>query len=137
AEEVLFRGWLFRQLARHCGWPPVVALLLSAFAFGLAHVPNLAYLLLDPSALATATSAAAAGILFGWLAWRWDSLWPAIGLHACMNLSAQAGGTSMATIGRFATIGLAVVLTFVFRRSQSRQWSSQAVGQWGNEAMRQ
>src|SRR6185436_709397 len=132
AEEVLFRGWLFRQLTRHSGWSPVPALLVSSLMFGLAHVSNLTYVM-EPWALATATSAAAAGLLFGWLAWRWDSLWPAIGLHACMNLSAQAGGTSMATIGRFATIGLAVVLTFAFRRAGRA--NNEAVRQWGSEAV--
>jgi membrane protease YdiL (CAAX protease family) len=26
------------------------------------------------------------GYLFGWIYYRWGSLWPAIGLHGCMNL---------------------------------------------------
>lgn len=38
AEEVLFRGLLFRQLVRHVGWPVWAAILVSATLFGLAHV---------------------------------------------------------------------------------------------------
>jgi membrane protease YdiL (CAAX protease family) len=130
AEEVLFRGWLFRQLSRRAGWPPILAMPVSATAFGLAHLHNLNRYSFMPSEVSAVVSAAAAGALFAWLVWRWNSLWPAIGLHACMNLSWQIFGfptfatnhtaidpTSLAAAGRIGTIVLAVVLTWILSRN--------------------
>jgi len=144
AEEILFRGWAFRQLWLRAGWPPAAALVVSALAFGAAHMmPNLATVrrLFDSgvprqewAALAVPVSAAAAGLLFGWLTWRWNSLWPAVGLHTFMNLSWQllGGGTSafaavrpssydpsLPNAIRLSTIALAVLLTWWARRGSA------------------
>jgi len=38
-----------------------------------------------PYQLSSVVPYAAGGAVFGWIAWRWKSLWPAIALHALMN----------------------------------------------------
>src|SRR5262249_55399983 len=73
AEELLFRGFLFLALRREFSfWG---ASIVSSLAFGAAHQVN----------LAGALSAAAAGMLFAWVAERGRSLWPAVGLHTAIN----------------------------------------------------
>lgn len=110
AEEVLFRGFLFLGL-RSLGWRFWSAGLVSALAFGLAHVPNLTstasalsawlwygvlggdswFLEQIPAARMASRAGnvtlqiAAAGILFAWTCDRWQSLWPAIALHTAIN----------------------------------------------------
>ena len=112
AEEVLFRGVLFLGL-RRLGWGFWSAGTLSALAFGVAHVPTLNVLFRrfpdalasgvingEPGALgellttwaptladagAVTLQVAAGGLLFAWVCDRWQSLWPAIGLHAAIN----------------------------------------------------
>jgi membrane protease YdiL (CAAX protease family) len=105
AEEVLFRGFLFTALLQRAKWSWPAALILSSAMFGLAHLPNIDFVLLRGLALTTAgghgtiwlTSPlyamltngmifAAGGLLFGWIYYRRGSLWPAIGLHGFMNL---------------------------------------------------
>lgn len=76
AEEVLFRGFLFTVLWRRARWPWPVALAISSIAFGLAHMTS----------FYVRGALALGGALFGWVYYRWGNLWPAIGLHACMNL---------------------------------------------------
>lgn len=112
AEEVLFRGFLFLGL-RRLGLRFWSAGLVSALAFGVAHVPSLSYLtdklwaagaagwahrdlgaaveflgvygpmLMD--AAEVTLQIAAAGLLFAWVCDRWRSLWPAIALHMAIN----------------------------------------------------
>ena len=124
AEEVLFRGWLFRQLILLARWPALPAGLVSSIAFGLAHPGYMS----DPVAVLTTTGV---GLLFAWMVLRWDSLWPAIGLHAAMNFSWAIFGTGRSTappggaafdgslvvsLARIATIVIAVALTFLGTR---------------------
>jgi membrane protease YdiL (CAAX protease family) len=67
------------------------------------------------------------GALFAWVAWRWQSLWPAVGLHACMNLWwALAQGESRLqfdvtpmTVAHTAAIALAIGLTLAWPRRES------------------
>jgi hypothetical protein len=133
AEEVLFRGFLFRQLYLHARWPPATAMLVSSLAFGVAHLGNVN--LLAPHGpllgLAEVGTTAGGGLLFAWILFRWGSLWPIVGLHTFMNLSwqlfgvddwaaaAQAGATAVgpwaANVARVVTVTLAVFLTI--RRS--------------------
>jgi membrane protease YdiL (CAAX protease family) len=102
AEEVLFRGFLFTELRTYARWPLSWAIAVSGMAFGAAHVPNLDVsvagvlyqLMRQPQmAIATALSLGAAfgvpamaGAVFAWVFHRSRTLWPAIGLHACLNL---------------------------------------------------
>ncbi len=74
-EEAAFRGYLQRTLARAVG--PARAIAVAAVLFALRHVdpvrfPALVFL----------------GVLFGWLAWRSGSLWPAVAAHAANNACA-------------------------------------------------
>ncbi len=73
AEELLFRGFLFGLLWRAARWPAPAAVVASALLFGFAHEINVLPM-------------AAGGAVLAWIAYRWNSLWPAIGLHAGMNL---------------------------------------------------
>jgi len=134
AEEVLFRGWMFRQLSSRAGWPVLAGAFMSALAFGLAHVHSVSSSFVESAEFYRVMSATAAGVLFAWLVWRWNSLWPAIGLHAFMNLSWQLFGsppltatlgastdaTTVATAGRLGTIVLAIVLTWVLTPKNQR-----------------
>jgi len=132
AEEVLFRGWLFRQLSRQAGWPALAAVLVSAIAFGLAHIHNLSSYAFHSRELTTMLSAAAVGVLLAWMVWRWNSLWPAIGLHAVMNLSWQLfggpalaansaadAGTNLTNAARLATVAIAVAVTWIGTRRRA------------------
>jgi membrane protease YdiL (CAAX protease family) len=72
AEEFLFRGVLVRGLSDRYGrW---FAIGLTAVAFGAIHV--------TPSA---AIPAFVAGVVFGALADRYDSVWPSVAMHAAVN----------------------------------------------------
>lgn len=92
AEEALFRGFLFRQLIRRAGWSVPAALVASSLFFGLAHVRNIDMGVLVlfsgawlPLAVSYGLPYAAGGAVFGWIAHRWNSLWPAIALHGFIN----------------------------------------------------
>jgi len=76
-EEAAFRGYLQRTLLRGLG--PGRAVGLAALFFAVRH--------LDPVRF---PALAALGALFGWLAWRGGSLWPAIAGHAANNALATA-----------------------------------------------
>ena len=82
AEEVLFRGFLFTALLQDARWRWQTALAASSIAFGLAHLPDINL----GAVLTSGVIFAAGGVLFGWVYYRWGSLWPAIGLHGFMNL---------------------------------------------------
>ena len=138
AEEVLFRGLLFRQLYRCGGQRPLRAMTVSALAFGFAHLANIDFESVRLAAPQTMTPAmgqvgltAIGGLLFAWVAYRWDSLWPAIGLHTFMNLSWEVFGVNgptgaargalglpadAATTTRLASVAIAVYLTWRLTR---------------------
>ena len=95
AEELLFRGFLFTFLVRRARWSVIAALVVSSLLFGLAHLRNVDLQLLGlvsgyspyglQYSLKNLIPYAAGGVLFAWVTWRWQSLWPAIVLHALMN----------------------------------------------------
>jgi membrane protease YdiL (CAAX protease family) len=125
AEEVLFRGLLFRQLVRRARRSPVRAMVVSALAFGFAHLAifdlNSAmffHLRDDTQFLSAATlvgEATLGGLLFAWLTYRWGSIWPAIGLHSSLNLSwdLTTGTPNPAIITRMASVVVAIALTLI------------------------
>lgn len=89
-EEILFRGVLFRIPERALGsW---AALVLSAFIFALAHVPN------EGATLLAVANTALAGLMFAaaYLATR--RLWLAIGAHFAWNFISD-GVFSLPTSG--------------------------------------
>lgn len=88
AEEVLYRGFLFRQLYQGARWPFWLAALANALPFALGHL----YQVRDidaglPGAAGILVITGLGAAFAGWLVvrWRWN-LWPAIGFHAFMNL---------------------------------------------------
>ncbi len=90
AEEMVYRGFLFRQLYVGARWPFWLAILVNALPFALAHLyqaTDIGAGLLGTAGILLITGIGAA---FGaWLLARWDwSLWPAIGFHAFLNAGA-------------------------------------------------
>lgn len=71
-EEFLFRGLLYRYVSARKG--PVTALMLSSLVFAAVHLQ----LVLMPFYLFM-------GVVLGWVAQRYESLYPAIALHALNN----------------------------------------------------
>jgi membrane protease YdiL (CAAX protease family) len=151
AEEVLFRGFLFNQLLTRARWPLAWAIGVSAMVFALAHVRNLDHELIGQLALLQVSDVqrefvrqsiglesrsaidllirvgtailvvAPAGALFAWVVHRFGSLWPAIGLHACLNLwwmvshGPDARGVftlDAPGIAQVVALGFAFLLTF-------------------------
>ena len=98
-EEAAFRGYLQRTLLRAVG--PASAIGITALLFAVRH--------LDPVRF---PALALLGALFGWLAWRGGSLWPAIAAHAANNAVAIAvalvAGAGEAAIPR-PTLGEALL----------------------------
>lgn len=137
AEEVLFRGFLLAFLVRRAGWPLWMALAATSFAFGVAHVSDgELYLALGyghvPALLrviAQVLLGSIGGLLFGWVYYRWGSLWYAIGLHATVNLwwelsSGHAASTISApdvsvSAAHIASFALAVAITVWWDRRRS------------------
>jgi len=72
-EEILFRGILLRGLLQN-NKNPFLAILLSAFLFGLAHMNPWQFL-----------GAGLLGVVFGFVYYRTKSLWICIFLHALNN----------------------------------------------------
>lgn len=118
AEEVLFRGYAFRQLARRGGWGFWPAVIATALVFGLGHLGNVRSGAGLETALEEVAITALGGAFFAWLLARWDDLWVPIGLHAFMNLwwdvyavDELAIGDTAANVARVLTIAAAIALT--------------------------
>jgi membrane protease YdiL (CAAX protease family) len=76
-EELWLRGAALRALAR--GTHPAFAVLGTGFVFGGLHLMN-------PSATwVAALNVALVGVWFGAMAWRAQSIWPAVGAHLAWN----------------------------------------------------
>lgn len=71
-EELFFRGFLFRGLARSWGWP--LAAVVSGAVFGAVHQQFTVFLPLF-----------ALGVVLAWAYQRTGSLWAPIALHAIFN----------------------------------------------------
>lgn len=92
AEEIVFRGLIFRVLEQWLGsW---IALLLSALLFGFAHAGNPGANLLTSSAIAIE-----AGFLLGGAYMLTRRLWFVTALHFAWNFM-QGGGFSIAVSGQ-------------------------------------
>jgi membrane protease YdiL (CAAX protease family) len=120
-EEILFRGLLFRQLYHRGGRPLLRAMLVSALAFACAHLTPADF---RPEAVVMLANMTLVGLVLAWLVYRWDSVWPAIGMHACLNLSWELYGQGVGNGPklfplRAASIGLAILLTLWLTRSMS------------------
>lgn len=126
AEEVLFRGVLFRQLYRRARRRPARAMIVSALVFGGAHIVNTTWWNGGAdlqSAAAVVGTATLGGLLFAWIAYQWDSIWPAIGLHAGLNFGwdlTRDHSTSAITTARVAAVGIALLITWRLTRDEGR-----------------
>lgn len=135
AEEVLFRGLLFRQLYRRARRHPLRAMVVSALVFGGAHVVNTNWSL-GPAGLQAAAAvvgtATLGGLLFAWVAYRWDSIWPAIGLHAGLNLAwdlTQGDAGRAIVTARVASVVIALLITWRVTRDEGRGQNTEGRGQ--------
>ncbi|MDF1505286.1 type II CAAX endopeptidase family protein, partial [Roseisolibacter sp. H3M3-2] len=84
-EEFLFRGWMQRTLERRTS--PVVAIAVTALAFGLVHVDLFGLPL-----------RVAFGLASGYLAWGTRSIWPSVILHGAYNGSLVVLGDALPQI---------------------------------------
>lgn len=119
-EEVLFRGFLFRQLRRWAGLPFWMAALLASLLFGAVHFDQGDTL---AESLMNSGITFAGGLLFCWLVERWNSIWPGFLIHAGLNLlwsvytlGDNAVGGEMGNLARLATIVVALAATFAIPR---------------------
>jgi len=128
AEEVLFRGFLLTQLRERARIPLPWALGVSALAFGLAHAPQLnahigSYHISSPWELALlhfgvvagqVATLTAGGLVFAWVYWRTQSLWPAIGLHAFLNfwLTVSADPSRLVPTWSLSLVAVAQLVSF-------------------------
>jgi membrane protease YdiL (CAAX protease family) len=116
AEEVLFRGFMFRQLYRRARLGFWISALLPSALFAAAHLYQSRNLGEMVGILAVT---GLGGIGFCWVFMRWqDNLWAVFGLHALMNLwwevfavDDTALGGWLANGARLLTIALAILLT--------------------------
>jgi membrane protease YdiL (CAAX protease family) len=129
AEEVLFRGFLMTQLRDRVRLSLRAAMAVSAVAFGLAHAPQLhahlgfyhissawEFTVVRVGVIAGQVAMlAAGGLVFGWVYFRTASLWPAIGLHACLNFWLTIAADQEFTIPGWSTslVAIAQLLSFV------------------------
>jgi membrane protease YdiL (CAAX protease family) len=128
AEEVLFRGYAFRQLHLRAGWPFLAAVLLTSVMFGLGHIEK-----------GTTSSQVAAiffitgvgGAFFAWLLLKWDNLWVPFFTHLFMNQWWDLFGVGETAWGgwfplslQIATMSLAVALTLYLKRAGRRAISA-------------
>ena len=121
AEEVLFRGYLFRQLYRRARLGFWASALIPSVLFALGHV----YQSTEFWELVGILAITGLGSIVGcWIFSRWqDNLWAVCGLHSLMNLwwevfavDHTALGGWLANVARLLTIALAVVLTIYKHR---------------------
>ena len=116
AEEVLFRGCMFRQLYRRARWGFWLSALIPSVLFALGH----AYQASGFWELVGIFAVTGLGSLLGcWLYMRWKfNLWAVFGLHCLMNLWWEVFGVADTALGgwianaaRLLTITAAILLT--------------------------
>ncbi|MEE4288735.1 MAG: CPBP family intramembrane glutamic endopeptidase [Erythrobacter sp.] len=115
-EEVIFRGLAIGVLMIHFRWPFWIAALLPSLFFGAFHMWQGDGV---EEALGIAGLTAIGSVWFGWVYWKWGfNLWPAIFLHAGLNLAwpifelgDNALGGQTGNIVRIAVIAGSVLLT--------------------------
>ena len=116
AEEVLFRGFLFRQLYMRARLGFWVSALLPSIVFAAEHLYQSDDLM---ELVGIVAITGTGGIGFCWFFMKWhDNIWAIFGLHALMNLwwevfavDDTALGGWLANGARLATVVIAVLLT--------------------------
>ena len=125
AEEVLFRGYCFRQLHRRAGWNLWLAAAATGVIFGLVHLGNAEIRSLPLGELLPSIGLiAVGGLVFAWLFAAWgDNIWVPTFIHGLMNLGWElyaidehpAAGWLVITL-RIAVVALAISGTVVAAR---------------------
>jgi len=120
AEEILFRGFAFRQLHRRAGWGFFSAALVPAALFAVIHVTVFFFRDQDLQLPLLAAGASLLGALFfSWLFVAWgDNLWAPAAFHGVMNFWWEGFGVDRTGVGtwggnllRLSAVVLAVLLT--------------------------
>ena len=83
SEELLFRGILFGALRQRHSL--IMAIIISSFIFGFAHLPNLGLGQTVPLTLYQVSNAMILGALFCAITLQTNSIWPAVVLHMMWN----------------------------------------------------
>jgi uncharacterized protein len=120
-EEILFRGFLFRQLYHYAGWKLLLATTVDGAIFGFMHISQGHS---PMEALGVFGITFAGGIFFSWVYLEWGyNLWVTIFLHSFMNLSwhyfdmaDNALGGKWANIFRLITVLLTVFVTIMHKK---------------------
>ncbi len=120
-EELFFRGFLFGVLFRKTNFGFIPAVLFGAIYFGVLHLYQSTEIV---ELLGIFLITFLGGILFAWVYVEWNyNLWTAIFLHMLMNLSWELFNVSDNALGgvysnifRFATLGLVILLTLVYKK---------------------
>ncbi len=137
AEELLFRGYCFRQLHERAGWGFWSASLAVALVFGLGHSYQAVTGQLGLAGLLGVVAITGAGsVLFSWVFVRWSyNLWAPFALHAAMNLwwevfavDQTALGGWLANVARLLTVALAIGFTLMRSRRHRARRSAQPEG---------
>jgi membrane protease YdiL (CAAX protease family) len=124
AEEVIFRGYLFRQLYQRAKLGFWISALVPSILFAAGHAYQATHFMQLTGILAITSSGS---VLLCWLYKRWNyNLWVIVAIHSAMNLwwevfavDDTALGRWLANGARFATIACAIFLT-IFK---DRFWS--------------
>jgi len=120
AEEIVFRGYTFRQLHRRADWNLWLAAVTTGAVFGLLHLGNASVKGMPLSdQLGVLAVTGLGGILFAWIFARWnDNLWVPFAIHGFMNLwwnvfdiADNPLGGQGANIMRAGTVVLVIGLT--------------------------
>jgi membrane protease YdiL (CAAX protease family) len=128
AEEVIFRGYLFRQLYQRAKMGFWMSALIPSILFAAGHAYQSTHFM-ELTGILAITSLGS--VLLCWLYKRWNyNLWVIVALHIAMNLwwevfavDDTALGGWLANGARFVTIALAILLT-IFK---DRFWSPDPV----------
>jgi uncharacterized protein len=120
-EEIMFRGFLFRQLYHHAQWKLLLATMVDGAIFGFMHISQGHS---PMEALGVFAITLGGGVFFSWVYMAWGyNLWITIFLHSFMNLSwhyfniaDNALGGSWANFYRLASMLLVVIATLWYKK---------------------
>ncbi|HEU4564424.1 MAG TPA: CPBP family intramembrane glutamic endopeptidase [Gemmatimonadaceae bacterium] len=126
SEEILFRGFAFRQLHERAGWPLWLALLVTAVPFAWGHASQAGAAGGAVALLGVLAVTGLGAALFAWLFLRAGyNLWFVIAIHSLLNaywyafaVSDTAVGGWLSNAARLACILLAVWLSGVLGRRE-------------------
>jgi membrane protease YdiL (CAAX protease family) len=122
-EEIEFRGLGVLVFRRGTGWPFWVVVWPQALLFGLGHIEK-GQNMVEMAGLLLLTGTG--GVLFAWLAYRWQSLWFPLSVHILTNLWwAVFSVSDTALAGRFAfALQLTSIVTAI---AITLRWSRRSV----------